>query len=43
MFSELSADIGRNRFDGARKKGNIKVHTMMYAFSGVNLCQFTRQ
>lgn len=27
--------VGRNRLDGAKKKGGIKVHAMMDAFSGV--------
>lgn len=35
LFSELLAGVGRNRLDGSRKKGGIKVHTMMDAFSGV--------
>lgn len=35
LFSEILRGVGRNRLDGARKKGGIKVHTMMDAFSGV--------
>lgn len=35
LFSELLQGVGRNPRDGSRKKGGIKVHTMMDAFSGV--------
>lgn len=35
LFSDLLAGVGRNRLDGSKKKGGIKVHTMMDAFSGV--------
>lgn len=35
LFSELLRGVGRNRLDGARKKGGFKVHAMMDAFSGV--------
>lgn len=35
LFSELLRGVGRNRLDGARKKGGIKVHAMLDAFSGV--------
>ncbi len=35
LFSELLRGVGRNRLDGGRKKGGIKVHAMMDAFSGV--------
>jgi hypothetical protein len=35
LFSEILRGVGRNRLDGARKKGVIKVHAMMDAFSGV--------
>lgn len=35
MFSDLLEGVGRNRLDGGRKKGVIKVHTMMGALSGV--------
>ena len=35
LFCELLRGVGRNRLDGARKKGGIKVHAMMDAFSGV--------
>ncbi|ANI89011.1 hypothetical protein A9P82_07250 [Arachidicoccus ginsenosidimutans] len=35
LFSELLRGVGRNTKDGSRKKGGIKVHTMMDAFSGV--------
>lgn len=35
LFSDLLQGVGRNRLDGGRKKGGIKVHAMMDAFSGV--------
>lgn len=35
LFSDLLQGVGRNRMDGSRKKGGIKVHAMMDAFSGV--------
>lgn len=35
LFSELLRGVGRNRLDGGRKKGGLKVHAMMDAFSGV--------
>jgi hypothetical protein len=35
LFSEILRGVGRNRKDGGRKKGGIKVHAMMDAFSGV--------
>lgn len=35
LFSELLAGVGRNRLDGSKKKGGLKVHAMMDAFSGV--------
>lgn len=35
LFSEILRGVGRNRLDGARKKGGIKVHALMDAFSGV--------
>lgn len=35
LFSELLRGVGRNCLDGGRKKGGIKVHAMMDAFSGV--------
>lgn len=35
LFSELLRGVGRNRKDGGKKKGGIKVHAMMDAFSGV--------
>jgi hypothetical protein len=35
LFSEILQGVGRNRLDGARKKGGIKVHALMDAFSGV--------
>ncbi|MDP4265097.1 MAG: hypothetical protein Q8941_21390 [Bacteroidota bacterium] len=34
LFSEILRGVGRNPLDGARKKGGIKVHAMMDAFSG---------
>lgn len=35
LFSDILRGVGRNPMDGARKKGGIKVHTMMDAFSGI--------
>ena len=35
LFSGLLRGVGRNPHHGSRKKGGIKVHTMMDAFSGV--------
>lgn len=35
LFSEILRGVGRPRSDGSRKKGGIKVHAMMDAFSGV--------
>lgn len=35
LFSDMLQGVGRNRLDGAKKKGGIKVHAMMDAFSGV--------
>jgi len=35
LFSEILRGVGRNPLDGGRKKGGIKVHAMMDAFSGV--------
>jgi hypothetical protein len=35
LFSDLLQGVGRNPKDGGRKKGGIKVHTLMDAFSGV--------
>jgi len=35
LFSEILRGVGRNRLDGGRKKGGIKIHAMMDAFSGV--------
>lgn len=35
LFSELLRGVGRNPKDGNRRKGGIKVHTLMDAFSGV--------
>ena len=35
LFSEILGGVGRNKLDGSRKKGGIKVHSMMDAFSGV--------
>jgi hypothetical protein len=29
LFSEILRGVGRNRLDGARKKGGFKVHAMM--------------
>jgi hypothetical protein len=35
LFSDVLQGVGRNPLDGAKKKGGIKVHTLMDAFSGV--------
>jgi len=35
LFCELLRGVGRNRLDGGRTKGGIKVHAMLDAFSGV--------
>ena len=35
LFSEILRGAGRKPLDGSRRKGGIKVHTMMDAFSGV--------
>src|SRR5437762_7076904 len=35
LFSDILQGVGRNPKNGSRKKGGIKVHTMMDAFSGV--------
>lgn len=35
LFSDLLRGVGRNPLSGSRKKGGIKVHTLMDAFSGV--------
>lgn len=35
LFSEILRGVGRKPLDGARRKGGIKVHAMMNAFSGV--------
>ena len=35
LFSDILRGVGRNTLDGSRKKGGIKVHTLMDAFSGV--------
>jgi hypothetical protein len=35
LFSDILRGVGRNPKDGSRKKGGIKVHTLMDAFSGV--------
>ncbi len=35
LFSDLLRGVGRNPLEGGRKKGGIKVHAMMDAFSGV--------
>jgi hypothetical protein len=34
LFSEILQGVGRKCLDGSRRKGGIKVHTMMDAFSG---------
>lgn len=34
LFSEILGGVGRNRLDGARKKGGFKVRAMMDAFIG---------
>jgi len=35
LFSDILKGVGRNPSDGSRKKGGIKVHALMDAFSGV--------
>lgn len=35
LFSEILKGVGRKPKDGSRRKGGIKVHAMMNAFSGV--------
>jgi hypothetical protein len=35
LFSDILKGVGRNPINGGRKKGGIKIHTMMDAFSGV--------
>lgn len=35
LFSEILRGVGRKPLDGSRRKGGIKVHAMMNAFSGV--------
>jgi len=35
LFSDIMRGVGRNPLEGSRKKGGIKVHTLMDAFSGV--------
>lgn len=36
LFSDIMRGVGRNPLEGSRKKGGIKVHTLMDAFSGVS-------
>jgi len=35
LFSDILRGVGRNPLTGARKKGGIKVHALMDAFSGI--------
>jgi len=35
LFSEILRGVGRNPKEGSRKKGGIKVHSLMDAFSGI--------
>lgn len=35
LFSDILRGVGRNPKNGSRKKGGIKVHSMMDAFSGI--------
>jgi hypothetical protein len=35
LFSEILQGVGANRRDGGRRKGGLKVHALMNAFSGV--------
>lgn len=35
LFSEILSGVGRRPLEGAKRKGGIKVHAMMDAFSGV--------
>jgi len=42
LFSEILQGVGRNTKDGSRKKGGLKVHSLMDAFSGVvEFCKIT--
>jgi hypothetical protein len=42
LFSDILKGVGRNPLDGSRKKGGIKVHALMDAFSGiVDFCRIT--
>lgn len=40
LFTEILRGVGRNPLDGSKKKGGIKVHALMDAFSGI--CDFVR-
>jgi hypothetical protein len=35
LFSEILSGVGRKRQDGGQRKGGIKVHALMNAFSGI--------
>jgi len=35
LFSDILSGVGRNRQDGGKRKGGIKVHALMNAFSGI--------
>lgn len=35
LFSEILRGVGRNRLDGSRKKGGIRVYAMMDGFIGI--------
>lgn len=35
LFSDILRGVGRNPLDGSRKKGGVKVHALMDAFSGI--------
>ena len=35
LFSDILQGVGRNPIDGSRKKGGVKVHALMDAFSGI--------
>ncbi|MDD5572098.1 MAG: transposase [Bacteroidales bacterium] len=35
LFSEILRGVGRNPKEGSRKKGGIKVHSLMDTFSGI--------
>jgi hypothetical protein len=40
LFTEILRGVGRNPLEGSKRKGGIKVHALMDAFSGI--CEFVR-